>query len=741
MSTRRSYGLALLLGLAVLGGSAAAQDSRPPATASPARDSLRIGLALSGGGAKGFAHIGVLKTLEELDVPLDVVTGTSMGAVVGGLYAAGYSPAALDSIARAQDWTEVFSDAARRRLRPLDQRVSDERALISLPLDGSHIRLPTGLIAGQRVSQLFNRLLLPLSHVRDFASLPVSFGAVATDIETGEGVLFTDGYLPRVLRASMAIPSVFAPTEIGSRTYIDGGIARNLPAEDARALGADLLICSNVGNPLLPADSLSSFVDVLVQAMWYRAAVSTQKQLKQCDVTIQPDMQDYSMFSFDSTAAIMERGRRAASSRRSRLAALADSSGRRRGAPRRGIDRTWRASIREIQVEGAGPILSKRVRAMLDIAPPARRTAGELSTAIDRVYAMGLFSQVTYRLDPHEGGPDAVTLVVETERRPQQRLRLGLRYSSAYRASILLNASVRDQFGVGATSEVDLRLGEVLRAGVRYDVPLSFQPRLGVLLNAGARRLPIDLFSGGRRTSSVKVNVLEGGLRFGGTFLNDYAATLGVVGEGFTIEENVGEGNRFRDKEGLLLGEAQLYVDTFNRANFATSGAQLRLRSSATNDALFSARTFAQHLLDGEGRVPLTPRLTGIGTVVLGRSRGEVLPLYRRYYLGGAVSSRMFSDHQFRHLGYAVQELSGRSVQALGLGLQMALPRGLFVSARWNTARVAESWTWTPSTGGVDSGFGITFGTDTLLGPVELTLMGQALRGPYAAGIEVGRDF
>jgi len=720
------------------GGAKGAPGSTPPRL-SP--DTLRIGLVLSGGGAKGFAHIGVLKTLEELDVPVDVVTGTSMGAVLGGLYAGGYSSTALDSIANAQDWREVFSDAARRRLRPLDQRVSDERTLISLPLDGSGIRLPTGLIAGQRVSQLLNRLLMPVSHVRDFTALPVAFGAVATDIETGEGVLFTEGYLPRVLRASMAIPSVFAPTQIGNRTYIDGGVARNLPAGDAQALGADLLICSNVGDPLLPADSLSSFVDVLIQAMWYRAAASTQRQLKKCDVTIQPDMQDYSMFSFDSTAAIVKRGRQAASSHRADLVALADSVGGRRPTPKSTIDRSGRVSIRAIDIEGVDPLLSQRIRALLDISPPASRTAAELATAIERVYAMDLFSQVTYRLAPHAAGSRAVTLVVEAERRTQERLRLGLRYSSAYRASILLNASFRDRLGIGATSEVDLRLGDVLRARLRYIVPVSFQPRLGMRLEGGGRRVPIDLFSSGQRTSSLQVNVLEGGLQFGGTFLNDYAVALGVTGEGFTIDENVGRGNRFKDEEGLLLGEAMLYVDTFNRANFATSGTQLLLRSSGTNDAVFSGRTFSQHLMETEGRVPLTRHLTGIGTATLGRSLGDSLPLYRRYYLGGVVSSRMFSDHQFRHLGYAVQELSGRSVQAFGLGVQVALPEDLFVSVRWNTARVAEQWDWAPSAEDFNNGFGFTLGANTLLGPVAVTLMSQRVGGPYAAGIEVGRDF
>jgi NTE family protein len=698
-------------------------------------------LALSGGGAKGFAHIGLLKTLEELDVPVDIVTGTSMGAVLGGLYAGGYSSTELDSIANAQNWTEVFSDAARRRLRPLDQRVSDERTLISLPLDGSGIRLPTGIIAGQRVSQLLNRLLLPVSHVRDFAALPIAFGAVATDIETGEGEFFTEGYLPRVIRASMAIPSVFAPTEIGNRTYIDGGVSRNLPAGDAQALGADLLICSNVGDPLLPADSLSSFVDVLVQAMWYRAAASTQRQLKKCDVTIQPDMQDYGMFSFDSTAAIVERGRRAASRHRADLKALADSAGGRGPNPKSKIDRTWRASIREIRVEGVDALLAQRVRALLNISPPASRTAEELSMAIDRVYAMDLFSQVTYRLVPHAAGGRAVTLVVEAKRRTQERLRLGLRYSNAYRASILLNASFRDQLGLGATAEIDLRLGEVLKTGLRYTVPVRFQPRLGVTLEADARRLPIDLFSNDRRTSSVRATILGGGLQFGGILRNDYAAAVGVVGEGFIITENVGDGNRFRDRGEFLLGEAVLYVDTFNRANFATAGTQLLLRSSGTNDAVLSGRTFSQHLLEAEGRVPLTRHLTGIGTVILGRSLGDSLPLHRRYYLGGVISSRMFSDQQFRHLGYAVQELSGRTVQAVGLGVQVALPEDLFVSMRWNTARVAGQWTWAPGGGDFDSGFGVTVGANTLLGPVEVTLMSQRLGGPYAAGIEVGHDF
>src|SRR5437868_12108829 len=209
----------------------------------------KIGIALSGGAARGLAHIGVLKVLERAGIPVDVITGTSMGSVVGGLYAVGYSAAQLDTIVRAQDWFRLLSDPVDRRDLPIGRKVAADRLLLALPIYQGGVHLPRGVVPGQRIWELLTRLTWSAHGVRDFRALPIPFAAVATDLETSRAVVLDHGFLPDAIRASMALPSVFSPVDLGATAVIDGGVVRNLPAQDARALGADVLICSDVTDP------------------------------------------------------------------------------------------------------------------------------------------------------------------------------------------------------------------------------------------------------------------------------------------------------------------------------------------------------------------------------------------------------------------------------------------------------------------------------------------------------------
>src|SRR6185437_3430246 len=249
----------------------------------------KVGVALSGGAARGLAHIGVLKVLEAAGVPVDVITGTSMGSVVGGLYAVGYTAAQLDTIVRTEDWYRLLTDPVDRRDLAVDRKFTEDHYLLALPIHRGGIKLPRSVVAGQRVSQLLTGLTWSAHGVRDFHTLPIPFAAVATDLETSKAVVLDHGFLPDAIRASMALPSVFAPVELADTAHIDGGVVRNLPAQDARALGADVLICSDVTDPLEPRDSIVSLVDVLVQSVSFRVWDSEAEQRSKCDVVILPD--------------------------------------------------------------------------------------------------------------------------------------------------------------------------------------------------------------------------------------------------------------------------------------------------------------------------------------------------------------------------------------------------------------------------------------------------------------------
>jgi len=217
-----------------------------PATAQPAdstdaRDPV-IGLALSGGSAKGLAHVGVLKVLEEVDLVPDIITGTSMGAIIGGLYAAGYDAEALEEVAASLDWDRVFSNVAERRHQAAEERFLVQPRALTLPMQGRQVGLPEGLINGQHIQSALAKLTHGVQGVSDFRDLQIPFAAMAADLQTGEPVLLNSGNLAYALRASMSIPSVFTPVEVDGRWLVDGGTLRNLPVDEAYAMGADIVI-------------------------------------------------------------------------------------------------------------------------------------------------------------------------------------------------------------------------------------------------------------------------------------------------------------------------------------------------------------------------------------------------------------------------------------------------------------------------------------------------------------------
>jgi NTE family protein len=302
-------------------------DTAPAAAAAPPHRP-RIGLVLSGGGARGFAHIGILKVLEEQHVPIDAIAGTSMGAVVGGLYASGLSAREIEAIMTSLNWQEAFRDLPPREDLTLRRKQEDQNFLVKFPLGihGGKVLLPKGLIQGQRLNQILRRLTLPVARITNFDELPTPFRALATDLETGDGVTIDSGDLTSAMRASMSAPGVFAPVERDGRLLVDGGISENLPVDIARAMGVDILIVVDVGSPLLTREKLNSVPVISNQMIAILIQRNTREQLEKLkaqDVLIAPPLGDTSSFDFGNVKRVIAVGERAARASAERLAALA----------------------------------------------------------------------------------------------------------------------------------------------------------------------------------------------------------------------------------------------------------------------------------------------------------------------------------------------------------------------------------------------------------------------------------
>ena len=280
----------------------------------------KIGLALSGGGARGAAHVGVLKALEELHVPVDYIAGTSMGAIVGGLYASGMTPEEIEKTLTTADWQTLFTDKPPRKDLPFRRKEDDRRYLdlqVGVNRQGLHTGL--GLITGQHLNAFLETLTLKAGRTEDFDKLPIPFRCVATDIVTGERVVLSSGHLATAIRASMSIPTVFTPVESGDHLLVDGGLTDNLPVDVAKAMGADIVIAVDISTPPLTRDKLTNFLAVSSQMISILMQKNVEDSARQADIFIRPDLKGFKNMNFVDAGQLVPVGHEAAMQRSAEL--------------------------------------------------------------------------------------------------------------------------------------------------------------------------------------------------------------------------------------------------------------------------------------------------------------------------------------------------------------------------------------------------------------------------------------
>jgi len=426
----------------------------------------RIGLVLGGGGARGIAHVGVLKVLEELRIPVDVVVGTSMGSIVGGLYAAGMTPEEIEREMLAMDWVDVFQDAPRREDRSFRRKRDDDLYSFKakLGVGEGRIKLPLAYIHGQKLQLALNRLTLPVAGVKDFDRMPIPYRAIAADIETGKEVVLAKGNIASAIRASMAVPAVFDPVEIDGRLLVDGGIANNVPVSVARDMGVDVLIVVDVGSGLFSREDISTGLDVTVQLTNFLFTLNTEQQLQTLgkrDVLMRPALGDIGGGDFKRASEAISIGEQAARNATDGLRryALSSKDYASHVAHRKG--RQPRAPVIDFvridnQSSVGDDVIASRIRAR--IGEPFDVT--QLEEDIAQVYGLEIFESVRYELVQQDGQSGLVVHAKEKSWGPGY-LQFGLATSND------LEGDTTARFGVIYTlSEINALNGE-WRTGIQ----------------------------------------------------------------------------------------------------------------------------------------------------------------------------------------------------------------------------------------------------------------------------------
>ncbi len=716
----------------------------------PATRAPRVGVALSGGGAKGFAHIGVLEVLERAGVPIDVVAGTSMGSIVGGLYAIGYSPAMLRRVAATEDWKGVFRPSGARDELPPSRKLGEGRYLFTVPIRRGSPDLPTAFVSSQQVASILSRLVWAADTVRDLTTLPVPFVAVATDLATGEPVPLSHGPLSTVMRASMALPGVFAPVELRGQRLIDGGVARNLPAQDARALGAEILICVDVSDRLEPADSLRSAFGILMQVITYRMEESILAERSACDVVIDPDIKGLSAAAFDQGDLWIGRGVDAADAALPAVRSLLATRGveLRPTTTARASASEYRPShgrlaIREVRI--VGDSLAPSTTGLLGEVIPDRSAGGashldaaDAGRVAARLFASGRYALVASRPVAVPGGTDLELDVVPAN---PDWIGLGLRFDTRYRAVLLLGGQLHDRLGAGSALSFEARLGEQLLIEARYQPAAVDAGRLVRSLSADFTRTPLDIYLDDRAVAEARVQVLRADAFIGLVMPANTVSGFQLAAEAARSSATIAPIAVRAVERRYYTISALSWTETFDRAAFPTRGLSIFTQAEVADRRIGSGATFDRLVMDAEARVPVHATTTLLGQLTLGAAHGADLPLHNRFFLGGTLPSAVLPGRSFALPAIDPGARSGRAIQVGAVGVQQQLRSSLFLTARATAGSTFESWPGLAPARAYTGGASLSLGYVTLLGPANVTVAGRRLDERPRLTAELGYRF
>lgn len=694
----------------------------------------KVGVVLSGGGAKGIAHIAVLKELEKAGVQIDYIGGTSMGAIIGGLYSAGYSAKQIEHLFFKTDFTSLLQDKVPRGAKPFFEKANGEKYAISLPVrKNSIIGLPKGVSKGQNTLNFLTELLAPVDTISDFSKLPTPFYCIATNVETGERVVLDKGSLPLSLRASGSFPTLLHPVEIDGKLLIDGGIANNFPVDEMKKRGADIIIGVDVQNELADKKKLTSVVAILNQITAYQMYKTTEKQKEQVDVYIHPEIVGYNVVSFDKAEEILKKGEEIA--KKSRLIFKSIAKQQFNKTPRKKIySREKKFLVDRIIIEGNENYTEDYVLGTLQLQEQDSINYREMSEKINRLTATKNFDRIDYNFSESFNCKNLFIKLKENETR--SFLRLGLHYDLLYKSGVLINYTYKRLLTQNDIFSLDVVVGDNIRYNLNYFIDNGLHWGLGVHSTYNSFNSDFNFDSDGSGINKLNVNYQEfkNGLyietkfdkkiAFGfGTYLRTIKASTETL---LTNNETT-----FFDNSNYLVTNSFLKLDTFDKPYYPTSGVYAdaefnwylwsdrnKKEAKLTNPVEFSqfsqiagtfsiAKTFFNKL---------TLQSTFDGGYTLGEERTEVFDFRLGSY------NRNFTESFIRFYGYDLAGLINQAFIKGELDFRYQIISKNYVSFIANYARVSNRSIFDKGDllKDIKTGYAVGYGLETFLGPIEL---------------------
>lgn len=704
----------------------------------------KIGVVLSGGGAKGFAHIAVLRALEELNIPVDYIGGTSMGSTVAALYAMGYSVDELEKLARETDWFRYFQNRPERENASIFHKIYFQEYPFTLDISKDGISAPKGFVNGQRIGLFLSRLTWNYQSVKDFREYPIPFLCVATDFEKGEWVVFTSGNIAESLRASMAIPSVFDPVELDGKVYLDGGVVNNFPVSEVKDMGAEIIIGVDVSGRLYKKKDLDSLPKIMEQSISFLAERKTMEQRKLCDILIIPDMHDMGAQDFGRTDEIIKRGEAATLLQMNKLKKLSEDLKKWniKSTVHTESERDKGVRVEKIYLHGLVKVSKSVIKQYLGIEPGDTITPEVIENAVNRIYGLELFERINYYIERNNG---ITSLHLNFKESSESHLFLGVAYDTDLKAALLLGLQVNNAGFKNTEFIAKVRMGDYKKLDVSYLFYTNIDPGLWIDANAMIYNLDFTIYENRHKTAVYDFWDQTSSLSFNTFYSNWILLSLGMRKEFYYFDpEIVNSTSRNSYKFDLLSFYVMMRIDTLDDFTFPRKGLFFSAQVDYVRDDFsvydqgYNIKNFERNMILSRVAVPLGLRFSfqsgfSISTV----SEDEVLPSYW-FVMGGY---QRYEDWIYPLYGYEFMEKFGLHGWVYYLSIQYEPVPDFFITARWNEGKVVDDINELYRYRNTDSAYGVSLGYRSPFGPVQCSIFRKADRDDYSGYFNVGFVF
>lgn len=669
----------------------------------------KIGLSLSGGGAKGFTHVGVLKVLDSLGVKVDYISGTSMGAIVGGLYAAGYTGKDIERVVMDTDFYSLITDPKPRQETSFFSK-SVDKYLLTVPLRNGKVSLPSSISTGQRNVYLLKELLKNVSNIDDFSKLPIPFMCVGTNIESGRMQIFEKGDLVSSILASSAFPSLLEPVKIGDSIYVDGAMSVNYPSKPLKDKGIDIVIGVDLNQPLAKRENLNSVISIMNQIIDFGIKKETINQYKYTDINIKPDLSGITATSYDNKRQILDSGYVEALKYVDILNKL----------PKRKFERI-RSSINPIYssvykidslaVENATIYKSNYIRGKMGLTLPSMQTYGSVNKMIDKLYATNNYRFINYDIIQQDNRNYLKLYVTEDEAR--HFLKFGLHYDEIFKTGLLLNYSAKRLLFRNSNLSMDIVVGDNPRYYFNYFIDNGYIPGFGIYSTG----MTFDLKNFDNNTTETW-DWFRNEVFLQSVWKDKFAIGGGLSHDYFESERN----GTNKNIEKYLNPYLFLKSDTQNDKDFPTKGFYLNAEGKIID--LFNSELEKKPItikadikMNFSISKMFTYRLNLYGGITIGE---ETLPSFYQYRVGGIFEQPIANYKQFG--GYQFASLNDNNIFIASNDFQLRFGKNYFLVGNFSLANMFSSIKFDEAVKLNYSSIGLTAGYKSPLGQIKLNV-------------------